>query len=205
MKGKETKPNLPRIMPYEKKISLVSNLFKNRIKTSIKFAGLKKNSIILDVGSREGYLLKTIRNFNTSCKCYGIEKNPNVLKKIETCDIRVADVRQMPFEAEFFDVVFALDVLEHINDIEISINEIRRVLKPEGVVIISGPTESWFYKFCRLLFRHKLEHEEHVHTIYGIEKKFETNGFQLVNLKSLPSFPVPELFRISKFKKNSHD
>jgi len=202
MKGKETKPNLTsEPIPYEKKIPFVSNLFKNRIKTSIKFAELKKDSIILDVGSRDGYLLKTIRNFNTSCKCYGIEKNPDELKKIETCDIRVADVMQMPFEKEFFDVVFALDVLEHINDIEKSINEIRRVLKPEGVFIISGPTESWFYKFCRLLFRHKLEYDEHVHTIYGIEKKIKTDDFQLVNRKSLPGFPIPELFRISEFKK----
>ena len=107
----------------------------------------------------------------------------------------------MPFKTKFFDIVFVLSVLEHIEEIEMVINEIRRVLKPEGFVILSGPTESWFYKFCRLLYRHMLEYEEHVHTIYGIEKKFIDNGFQLVNRKSLPGFPIPELHRISKFKK----
>jgi len=190
-------------MPYEKKIPFVSNLYEKRIKIAMKFAQLKDNSVILDVGSREGYLLKTIRKFNKSYKCYGIEKNPKVLKKIENCDIRLADATHMPFEAEFFDVVFVLSVLEHIEELENTLNEIQRILKPEGIVILSGPTESWFYKFCRVLYRRKLEHEEHVHTIYGIEKKFEANGFQLIKRESLPSFPIPELIRISKLKKIS--
>lgn len=201
MKGNESKPHPLPQMPYEMKIPLVSNLYKNRIKIAIKFAQLKDDSVILDVGSRDGYLLKTIRNFNTSCKCYGIEKDQRVLEEIETCDVKLGDARQIPFEAKFFDIVFVLSILEHIEEIEIAINEIRRVLKPEGLVILSGPTESWFYKFCRLLYAHKLEHEEHVHTIYGIEKKFEANGFQLVKRKSLPGFPIPDLHRISKFKK----
>lgn len=201
MKGNESKPHPLPQMPYEMKTPLVSNLYKNRIKIAIKFAQLKDDSVILDVGSRDGYLLKTIRNFNTSCKCYGIEKDQRVLEEIETCDVKLGDVRQIPFETKFFDIVFVLSVLEHIEEIEIAINEIRGVLKPEGLVILSGPTESWFYKFCRLLYARKLEHEEHVHTIYGIEKKFEANGFQLVKRESLPGFPIPDLHRISKFKK----
>jgi len=202
MKVNETKPGPPpEQMPYERKIPLVSNLFKNRIKIAIKFAALKDDSVILDVGSREGHLLKSIRNANISCKCYGIETDSRVLTKIKTCDVRLADARQMPFEKEFFNVVFVLDVLEHIEELEKTINEIKRVLKPEGFVILSGPTESWFYKFCRVLYRRMLEHEEHVHTVYDIEKKFESKGFQLVKRESLPGFPIPELFRISKFQK----
>jgi len=202
MKVNDKSKKLPQ-MPYEKKIPFVSNLYEKRIKIAMKFAQLKDNSVILDVGSREGYLLKTIRKFNKSCKCYGIENNPKVLKKIENCDIRLADATHMPFEAEFFDIVFVLSVLEHIEELENTLNEIQRILKPEGIVILSGPTESWFYKFCRVLYRRKLEHEEHVHTIYGIEKKFEANGFQFIKRESLPGFPIPELIRISKLKKIS--
>ncbi len=201
MKDNGTKHDAPEQMPYDRKLPLVTNLFKNRIRTAIKFAELKDDSVILDVGSREGHLLKSIRNVNILCKCYGIETDPHVLTKIKTCDIRLADARQMPFEKEFFNLVFVLDVLEHIEELEKTINEIKRVLKPEGFVILSGPTESWFYKFCRVLYRRMLEHEEHVHTVYDIEKKFESKSFQLVKRESLPGFPIPELFRISKFQK----
>ncbi len=62
-----------RKMPY-KRIPFVSNLFRRRIEISTQFASLNDNSVILDVGCRDGYLLKTIRNYNQSCKCYGIEK-----------------------------------------------------------------------------------------------------------------------------------
>ena len=187
-------------MPY-KRIPFVSNLFRRRIEISTQFASLNDNSVILDVGCREGYLLKTIRNFNQSCKCYGIEKNPKVLEMIKTCDTRVADVTDLPFENNFFDKVFVLDVLEHVGDLDKAIDEIKRVLKNNGNIILSGPTETWFYKLCRLFYRKMIDHEEHVHTVYGIEKKIQVKGFQLVNQKSLPGFPIPELFRITKFKK----
>jgi len=78
--------------------------------------------------------------------------------------------------------------------------EIKRVLKNEGIIVVSGPTESWFYKFCRFLYVRTIHHEEHVHTIYDIEKKFETCGLKLVEKKSLPEH-LPELFRIIKFSK----
>lgn len=188
-------------MPYVG-IPLVSNLFKNRINVSIQFASLNDNSIILDVGSNDGYLLKTIRNYNQSCACYGIENDPDYFELIDTCDIRLADVKNLPFENNFFDKVFVLDVLEHIEDLDSAIKEIKRVLKTTGEIILSGPTETWFYKFCRLIYRKMVDHEEHVHTIYEIEQKIQSHGFQLVNQKSLPGFPIPELFRISLFKKH---
>ncbi len=187
-------------IPY-KGIPMVSNLFRKRIEISTQFASLNDSSVILDVGCKDGYLLKTIRNYNQSCKCYGIEKNPNVLEMIKTCDVRVADVTDLPFEDNFFDKIFVLDVLEHVKELDKAIEEIKRVIKTHGNVILSGPTETWFYKLCRLFYRHMIDFEEHVHTVYGIEKKFQLKGFQLINQKSLPGFPIPELFRISKFKK----
>jgi len=194
----KTKKKIDKI-PY-KGIPIVSNLFRKRIEISKKFASLKDNSIILDVGCKDGYLLKSIRSGNQSCKCYGIEKNPDVLKIIETCDVRVADVQNLPFENNFFDIVFVLDVLEHVEELDKAIKEIKRVLKTDGSVILSGPTETWFYKFCRLFYRQMIDFKEHVHTVYRIEKKFLSIGFQLTDQKSLPGSPIPELFRISKFK-----
>ena len=188
-------------IPY-KGIPFISNLFRKRIEASMQFASLNENSVILDVGCKDGYLLKTIRNYNQSCKCYGIEKNPKVLEMIKTCDVRVADVTDLPFENNFFDKVFVLDVLEHVEELDKAIEEIKRVLKTHGNIILSGPTETWFYKLCRLFYRQMIDFEEHIHTVYGIEKKIQLKGFQLVNQKSLPGFLIPELFRISKFKKS---
>ena len=187
-------------MPY-KGIPVVSNLFRKRIDVSIKFASLEDNIKILDVGCKDGFLLKSIRNDNQSCKCYGIDINLEFFKAIENCDVRKADVTNLPFEHNYFDIVFVLDILEHVKELDKAIEEINRVLKIYGHVILSGPTETWFYRLCRLFYRRMIDNEQHILTIYDIEKRFQEKGFQLMNQKSLPGFPIPELFRISKFKK----
>ena len=45
----------------------------------------------------------------------------------------------LPFEAESFDAVLFLDVLEHVVDQQAVLREIQRVLKPGGTLIISVP------------------------------------------------------------------
>ena len=187
---------------YVNNTPLVSKLFINRIRTAIDFASIKDNDKILDVGCDTGYLLKTIHDNFPNCQCFGIDKNPNTIKEINFCDVKAADARKLPFPNENFDCVFVLDILEHISNYENVIKELNRVLKIDGLAILSGPTESWFYKFCRFLWVHAFSKPEaHLHTIYDIEKKFEPNEFKLLKRKSLPGFPIPALFRISKFKK----
>ena len=114
----------------------------------------------------------------------------------------------------FFDIIFALSTLEHIKDLKSAIKEISRVLKPNGFVVISSPTESSFYRFCRFLlfgvFEKNVKRNEpgfrgeidfHFQNAYEIEKKFQESGFTKILQKSLPGFPVPELHRIVKFQK----
>jgi len=186
---------------YNQNIPFVSNLFRNRVKIALQLADIKSNSTVIDVGCGSGYVLKKIRKLNFSCDRYGIEIGRKHLEELEENHFRQADARKIPFSKEFFDTVFVLDVLEHIKELDVAIDEIRRVLKPNGVVILSGPTESWFYKLSRFLWLRRVDYIEHVFTVYDIEKQFESKGFKLISRKRLPGFPIPTLFRISKFKK----
>jgi SAM-dependent methyltransferase len=52
------------------------------------------------------------------------------------------DGNSLPFEDESFDVVSSRNVFEHIVDVERSLLELHRVLKPGGLFIISGPNWS---------------------------------------------------------------
>jgi len=187
---------------YQRKIPFVSKLFQNRIKTALKLASITDDSILLDVGYSSGYLLTSIRKNNFLCEYYGIDIhhiNPQI--NMKNCNLGIGDVRKLPYHDSCFDVVFLLDVLEHIDMLDNAIKEIFRVLKPKGFVILSGPTESWFYKLCRVLWLRKVHFSGHKHTIYEIEKKFESKDFTLVARESLPMHLLPPLFRISKFKK----
>ncbi|RLI82885.1 hypothetical protein DRP04_02900 [Archaeoglobales archaeon] len=51
----------------------------------------------------------------------------------------IADVTNLKYESETFDYVLCINVLEHIDKPQKALDEIYRVLKPEGLAIISTP------------------------------------------------------------------
>jgi len=57
-------------------------------------------------------------------------------------DFREADCAALPFADASFDVVVSFETLEHIAAQEAFLDEIRRVLRPEGLVVISCPNKA---------------------------------------------------------------
>jgi SAM-dependent methyltransferase len=55
------------------------------------------------------------------------------------CTTLVADITQLPFPDYYFDMVICSEVLEHIPDQHRAVDEILRVLKPRGDLIVSVP------------------------------------------------------------------
>lgn len=55
-----------------------------------------------------------------------------------------ADVLALPFDDQSVDLVFALDVIEHVPD-EAALAEVMRVLKPDGVLIVTVPAFQWLW------------------------------------------------------------
>jgi len=51
----------------------------------------------------------------------------------------LADATRLPFRDASFDVVIAYELIEHLNDQEALLAEIRRVLPPAGLLLISSP------------------------------------------------------------------
>jgi len=91
-----------------------------------------------------------------------------------------------------FDVVFALDSLEHNEDVVLHLKRIKDSIKDDGLFILSGPTENLLYRFGRYLAG--FQGGYHFQTIYDIEKEARAH-FRLLKKVKLP-FGV-SIFRIS--------
>ena len=70
-------------------------------------------------------------------------------------------------EDHSFDVILCLDVLEHVDDLGRHIERFRRLLRTDGVLVLSGPTESLFYRIGRAICGFKGDY--HVRNVYDIE------------------------------------
>ncbi len=94
---------------------------------------------ILEIGCGTGELLKEMGHFGV---VRGMDISP---RAIEYCKQRgltnavVGDAARVPFPKESFDVVIALDVLEHLANDSAGCGEIIRVLSPGGTAIIAVP------------------------------------------------------------------
>lgn len=104
---------------------------------------------LLDGGCSFGY---GTRYFAEYCKeCYGAEINPEhyevAKRRFKNIKFFNTALEETPFEDDFFDVIVLNDVLEHTNDRIQTLSEMNRVLKPEGVIIISTPHKGLFQHF----------------------------------------------------------
>lgn len=126
-----------------------------------------KPSSILDVGAGEGFTLEKLRTAKVGKKLEGIEymdeaielgkkTNPKVL-------LKKGDIYQLPYKQNEFDVVLCTEVLEHLEDPEKALHELKRVSKK--YILLSVPNEPFFtvQRFLRGKNILKLgDHPEHI-------------------------------------------
>jgi len=105
---------------------------------------IEEDDVVLDTpcGSGYGSLLLTEK----SKKVYGIDIFPPAIdhaNELFSCDNNcffVCDMQDMEmFKDEYFDVVISFEGIEHVKDPNKFLKEVKRILKPEGRLIISTP------------------------------------------------------------------
>lgn len=102
---------------------------------------------LLEVGYGSGVFFPELLN---SCKnIYGIDphtKEREVKESLSNAgivaDLRSGSVSNMPFGNDSFDAVVAISALEYVEDIDHACNEIIRVLRPGGILVLVTPGKS---------------------------------------------------------------
>jgi ubiquinone/menaquinone biosynthesis C-methylase UbiE len=91
---------------------------------------------MLDIGCGNGDISEY---FAKSNRVEGIDVQDIRRERNDSFHFQIVDSVRLPFKDSLFDIVLSNHVIEHVADQHLHLREIRRVLKPTGVIYMATP------------------------------------------------------------------
>ena len=151
---------------------------------------IREKMRILDVGCGDGSLIK---KFKENCEVFGVDISWKAVKKTMEAgvDAYMLDVssEKLPFEDQYFDIVYMGDVIEHLTNPDFAINEVKRVLKSGGFLVLTTPNLAcWYNRLVLLLGIQPIFSEVSTLRIFGRPGTCTVGHLRLFTLKALKEF-----------------
>jgi SAM-dependent methyltransferase len=145
---------------------------------------LKQHCRLLEVGCGRGEFLRGF--IRQGLKGYGTDQSDAATRLCPEAEIKVANLEEgLPYDDDFFDVVYSKSVIEHFYYPEKVITEISRVLKPKGQVIILTPDWTHVYKTFYEDYTHRTPF-----TITSLRDIMLIHGFEQVQVEEFFQLPI---------------
>lgn len=118
---------------------------KAKVKIDFLLSHIKPNPSwqIIELGCGGGYLCEELYE-RTGCKITGVDFSDiainTAINRLKDYPIKfvLSDVRYTNIEPSSMDLVICSGIIEHVSDIESCLTEIQRILKPEGLLFLTG-------------------------------------------------------------------
>jgi len=180
---------------------LVSNLNWSRYVRQIKRIayGLPKNACVIDIGCEYGFIAAMLSILRPDLKIYSVDLKPmetwGKLKK-HNVKFQTGNGMCLNFRNNTFDAVLTFGVLEHVEDNDKFLKEVKRVLKKNGKFFIFNlPNKYSMPEF--LAKRMGVWHHETKYSIGDISYLLSNNNFKIVEFKI--EFLIPaQVERVNK-------
>ena len=136
----------------------------------------------------------------------GLDIVPEAMKKAQkSCNghFIIGDVRDLPFDDEYFDYVLSYGVVEHFEETDRAVREIYRVLKPNGTAVISVPGKITLHYITKIIGMARgtwtLGYEKY-YSPREFKRLVEKENFKVVEMKIMETgaFDFPNHPKIAK-------
>lgn len=123
--------------------------FRKRASLILSEIAKKEPKNLLETGCGRGFYMHSCTFFPSLQEIHGIDVNDKYLAvakkhiKDKRVKLRNASIYELPYPDKSFDVIICTEVLEHLTDDIGALKELKRVLKPNGVMLISVPNEKF--------------------------------------------------------------
>jgi len=148
---------------------------------------------LLDIGCSLGYFVEGA--LQRKWQASGVEISPQASEEARSLglDVKTGVLEDVHYPDEAFDCVTMWDVLEHVPDPTLHMREVRRILKPGGILAIGTPNLGHpAFKAKRENWRH-LKPSEHIFYFEErtLARLFEKTGFRQVIPPIIPNRRFP--------------
>ena len=159
---------------------------------------ISKKDVVLDLGCGNGQ--NTFKAAKKAKKVIGVELDDALLKfakktattkKLQNVIFTKADLeKRLKYKSDYFNKVLFLDVLEHLLNRNQILDEIKRVLKPGGLLFLGVPNKETSWK--------KIQRAVGVCSYSDPDHKIEYSGKEISNLLNSHKFKI-RYFGYGKF------
>ena len=157
----------------------------------------------LEIGCGTGFVISAISKSFSEARIFGSEYLEEGLvyarQRLPSAKFTQMDARYIPYESEL-DAIGAFDVLEHIEEDEVVLQQICKALKPGGIVFITVPQHRWLWSAVD-------EYACHVRR-YGareLHQKVCRTGFEIIRSTSFVSTLLPAMYLSRLLQRNKAD
>ena len=192
---------------YAHKNPIIDYIFWRRLSLVVEFINknVNSNSAILDFGCGTGVVSYELAKKGFNLTSIDLDLSPLKLLKSKinypsNINFIENDFLTMNFDSQQFEAIIALDVLEHI-PLEILPEYLKKfdlLLKPNGYIIVSGPSENLLYKIGRKIAGNDFTGHYHETNITKIKNVFKLNFKVNLIAKLIWPFTLFEIFYAKK-------
>lgn len=164
----------------------------------------RSNRVFVDVGCGTGRLIAEVKSWGRWRAIIGIDGSTAALgfcqKRGRASFVQTDFEAGLPVDSEAVDLVTSLDVVEHIENDEELLAEFYRVLRPNGLVIITVPAYKKLWTYWDDVLGHKRRYEKKV-----LERKLRKAGFRIEKISYFYSYLLPLALFVRSIKSCSDE
>lgn len=159
---------------------------------------------ILEAGCGAGRFIRTIKQARPDLAAYGADVSAPAIGRARTYDdgvsYAVGSLDRLPYPAGYFDLVVLFDVLEHVENPCLALNEIARVLRPgglfHGLIPCEGQAGTLHWLLWKLHFGGDLKRRHGAHIqrfrLRDIDQELPAHGIRILD-RSYSMHPAGQL------------
>jgi SAM-dependent methyltransferase len=151
-----------------------------------RYCSKNRNMQILDIGCGTGANFETLEKYGN---VFGLDNSEEAVKycqKNNYFNTILGDIRSVNLDDNRYDLITNLDVLEHLDDDNLAVQKMYKLLKKDGLVIITVPAYNFLWSKHDIINQHKRRYIK-----FQLKTILEDNNFKIIKISYMVTFLAP--------------